>query len=124
MGNRIVVKGGASKELTSQSLIFEFLILTNFNLFRSCFVKSNFKIEWTGWEDILFFWENLLTVFIPFRNIRFTCRMFHLNIFEFWFDFLKAFWNDFPSGRMDKKGFVKYYEEIKDENDKTGVLCE
>jgi len=25
---------------------------------------------------------------------------------------------------MDKKGFVKYYEEIKDENDKTGVLCE
>jgi hypothetical protein len=25
---------------------------------------------------------------------------------------------------MDKKGFMKYYEEIKDENDKTSVLCE
>jgi hypothetical protein len=35
---------------------------------------------------------------------------------------IKAFWNDFPSGRMDKQGFVKYYEEIKDENDKTSVL--
>lgn len=38
--------------------------------------------------------------------------------------FCKAFWNDFPSGRMDKKGFIKYYEEIKDENDKANVLCE
>jgi hypothetical protein len=37
---------------------------------------------------------------------------------------LKAFWNDFSTGRMDKKGFVKYYEEIKDENDRTNVLCE
>jgi len=25
---------------------------------------------------------------------------------------------------MDKKGFVKYYEEIKDENDRNNVLCE
>jgi hypothetical protein len=25
---------------------------------------------------------------------------------------------------MDKKGFVKYYEEIKDEKDRTSVLCE
>jgi hypothetical protein len=38
--------------------------------------------------------------------------------------FLKTFWNDFPSGRMDKKGFLRYYDEIKDENDKTSVLCE
>lgn len=37
---------------------------------------------------------------------------------------LQAFWDDFPSGRMDKEGFVRYYEEIKDENDKTGILCE
>jgi hypothetical protein len=37
---------------------------------------------------------------------------------------LKAFWNDFSTGRMDKEGFVKYYEEIKDENDRTNVLCE
>ena len=36
----------------------------------------------------------------------------------------QAFWDDFPSGRMDKKGFVRYYEEIKDENDRTSVLCE
>jgi hypothetical protein len=25
---------------------------------------------------------------------------------------------------MDKKGFVKYYEEIKDEKDRNSVLCE
>lgn len=36
----------------------------------------------------------------------------------------KAFWNEFPTGRMDKKGFVKYYQEIKDEADTTGILCE
>jgi len=25
---------------------------------------------------------------------------------------------------MDKNGFIKYYEEIKDENDHASVLCE
>ncbi|CAF2589455.1 unnamed protein product [Rotaria sp. Silwood2] len=36
----------------------------------------------------------------------------------------RAFWNDFPAGRLDKAGFVKYYEEIKDDKDKTSVLCD
>ncbi|CAF3492650.1 unnamed protein product [Rotaria sp. Silwood1] len=36
----------------------------------------------------------------------------------------KAFWNDFPSGRMNKKGFIKYYEEIKDEKDRANILCD
>ncbi|CAF0855373.1 unnamed protein product [Adineta steineri] len=39
-------------------------------------------------------------------------------------DLHAAFWNDFSTGRMDKQGFVKYYEEIKDENDRTNVLCD
>ncbi|CAF3681608.1 unnamed protein product [Rotaria sp. Silwood1] len=37
---------------------------------------------------------------------------------------IEAFWNDFPTGRLDKAGFVKYYEEIKDDKDKTSVLCD
>ena len=39
-------------------------------------------------------------------------------------DCSKAFWNDFPSGKMDKACFIKYYDEIKDERDQTNVLCE
>jgi len=52
--------------------------------------------------------------------------MYYLNLIFIHsiFLFFKSFWNDFPSGKMDKKGFIKYYEEIKDEKDKTNVLCE
>ncbi|CAF1501392.1 unnamed protein product [Rotaria magnacalcarata] len=39
-------------------------------------------------------------------------------------DLYVVFWNDFPSGRMNKKGFIKYYEEIKDEKDRANILCD
>ncbi|CAF4481383.1 unnamed protein product [Rotaria socialis] len=39
-------------------------------------------------------------------------------------DLYVVFWNDFPSGRMNKEGFIKYYEEIKDERDRANVLCD
>ncbi|CAF1234581.1 unnamed protein product [Adineta steineri] len=35
-----------------------------------------------------------------------------------------GFWNEFPRGKMDKKGFSKYYQKIKDESDKNGILCD
>lgn len=50
--------------------------------------------------------------------------MFVFLMWKYFSNIFKAFWDDFPSGRMDKKGFVRYYEEIKDENDRTSVLCE
>ena len=43
------------------------------------------------------------------------------NVVRFSF---KAFWNDFPTGRMNKTGFVKYYDEIKDGKDRANILCE
>ncbi len=68
---------------------------------------------------------NLAILWFSFRNYRFALRMKYLviSIIHLFF-FIQAFWNDFPSGRMDKPGFVRYYEEIKDENDKTNILCE
>ncbi|CAM4792363.1 unnamed protein product [Rotaria magnacalcarata] len=36
----------------------------------------------------------------------------------------ETFWNDFPTGRLDKKGFMKYYEDIKDDKDRTSILCD
>ncbi|CAF1519721.1 unnamed protein product, partial [Rotaria sordida] len=47
----------------------------------------------------------------------------HLNEEEI-IDLYIAFWNDFPSGRMNKEGFIKYYEEIKDEKDRANILCD
>ncbi|CAF3172416.1 unnamed protein product [Rotaria socialis] len=36
----------------------------------------------------------------------------------------ETFWNDFPTGRLDKKGFMKYYEDVKDDKDRTSILCD
>ncbi|CAF0913991.1 unnamed protein product [Adineta ricciae] len=74
MGNKVVVKGGTSKDLTADELVF---------------LKKSSKLSEKEIKDL------------------------H-----------EAFWNEFPGGRMDKKGFVKYYQEIKDEADTNGILCD
>ena len=38
--------------------------------------------------------------------------------------FFKEFLNEFPLGRMDRKGFLQYYEQVKDPSDKNSILCE